>query len=222
MNPADKAGSDELAGADVEPAVDHEAAPSRAWLYISARSALSSKSNEPTVIASSSSAVKAWVFGVDVHAASAATATTNTTFAIDERLLMQAPTHCPRWTLSQTGSKMLGNAMEVAYVTKTQARWVRRRADWICAVAGLAVLGLGMIAVRNGTVTGFEKSIFRAINDLPQALYRPLWPLQQAGNLLVGPVVALVALVLGYRRLAAAALVVTVMKLVLERSSRRW
>ena len=88
--------------------------------------------------------------------------------------------------------------------------------------AGLAVLGLGMIAVRNGTVSGFEKSIFRAINDLPQALYRPLWPLQQAGNLLVGPVVALVAFVLGYRRLAAAALVVTVMKLVLERSSRRW
>ena len=107
--------------------------------------------------------------------------------------------------------------MEVAYVTKTQARWVRRRADWICVALGLAVLGLGMIAVRNGTVSGFEKSIFRAINDLPQALYRPLWPLQQAGNLLVGPVVALVAFVLGYRRLAAAALVVTVMKLVLER-----
>lgn len=102
-------------------------------------------------------------------------------------------------------------------MTKTQARWVRRRADWICVVLGLAVLGLGMIAVRNGTVTGFEKSIFRAINDLPEALYRPLWPLQQAGNLVVGPVVALVALVLGYRRLAAAALVVTVMKLVLER-----
>ncbi len=110
-----------------------------------------------------------------------------------------------------------GTRWEVACVTKTQARWVRRRADWICVVVGLAVLGLGMIAVRNGTVTGFEKSIFRAVNDLPQALYRPLWPLQQAGNLLVGPVVALVAFVLGYRRLAAAALVVTVMKLVLER-----
>ena len=79
-------------------------------------------------------------------------------------------------------------------MTKTQARWVRRRADWICAVVGLSVLGLGMIAVRNGTVTGFEESIFRAINDLPQALYRPLWPFQQAGNLLVGPVVALIAL----------------------------
>ena len=113
---------------------------------------------------------------------------------------------------------MLGETRwEVAYVTKTQARWVRRRADWICVALGLAVLGVGMIAVRNGTVSGFEKSIFRAINDLPQALYRPLWPLQQAGNLLVGPVVALVAFVLGYRRLAAAALVVTVMKLVLER-----
>jgi undecaprenyl-diphosphatase len=94
---------------------------------------------------------------------------------------------------------------------------VRRRADWICLVTGLAILGLGMIAVRNGTVSGFEKSIFRSINDLPEALYRPLWPFQQAGNLVVGPVVAVIALVLGYRRLAAAALVVTVMKLVMER-----
>jgi undecaprenyl-diphosphatase len=74
-----------------------------------------------------------------------------------------------------------------------------------------------MVAVRNGTVSGFEESIFHGINDLPQALYPLLWPFQQAGAVLVGPVVALVAFVLGYRRLAAAALVVTVMKLVLER-----
>ena len=102
-------------------------------------------------------------------------------------------------------------------MTKTQTRWIRRQSDVICIAVGLAVLGLGMIAVRDGTVSGFEESIFRAINDLPQALYPLLWPFQQAGAVLVGPVVALVALVLGYRRLAAAALVVTVMKLVLER-----
>lgn len=110
-----------------------------------------------------------------------------------------------------------GTGRGAELVTKTQTRWVRRRADWICVGVGIAILGLGMLVVRNGTVSGFEESIFRAINDLPQALYRPLWPFQQAGNLVIGPVVALVALVLGYRRLAAAALAVTVMKLVLER-----
>jgi undecaprenyl-diphosphatase len=102
-------------------------------------------------------------------------------------------------------------------MTKTRTRWVRRQSDAVCVAVGLVILGLGMIAVRNGTVSGFEESIFHAINDLPQALYPLLWPFQQAGAVLVGPVVALVAFVLGYRRLAAAALVVTVMKLVLER-----
>ena len=102
-------------------------------------------------------------------------------------------------------------------MTKTRTRWVRRQSDAVCVAVGLVILGLGMIAVRNGTVSGFEESIFHAINDLPQALYPLLWPFQQAGAVLVGPAVALVAFVLGYRRLAAAALVVTVMKLVLER-----
>jgi membrane-associated phospholipid phosphatase len=102
-------------------------------------------------------------------------------------------------------------------VTKTRTRWIRRQSDVICVAIGLAILAAGMIAVRNGTVSGFEKSIFHAINDMPQALYPLLWPFQQAGAVLVGPLVALVAFVLGYRRLAAAALVVTVMKLVLER-----
>jgi membrane-associated phospholipid phosphatase len=102
-------------------------------------------------------------------------------------------------------------------MTKTRTRWVRRQSDAICVAVGVAILGLGMVAVRNGNVSGFEESIFHAVNDLPQALYPLLWPFQQAGAVLVGPVVALVAFVLGYRRLAAAALVVTVMKLVLER-----
>jgi len=95
--------------------------------------------------------------------------------------------------------------------------FVRRRGDAIAAIVGLAVLGLGMIAVRNGTVTSFEESVFRAINDLPGALYPVLWPFQQLGAVLVGPIVALVALVLRRYRLALAALLVTVAKLVLER-----
>ena len=42
------------------------------------------------------------------------------------------------------------------------ARYVRRREDAVVALAGIAVLGAGMIAVRKGSVTGFERSTFRA------------------------------------------------------------
>ena len=40
--------------------------------------------------------------------------------------------------------------------------------------------------VRHGSVTGFERSTFRAVNDLPAALYPVLWPFQQLGVIVVG------------------------------------
>jgi undecaprenyl-diphosphatase len=101
--------------------------------------------------------------------------------------------------------------------TGAQRRFVRRRADAIAAVSGLLVLALGMIAVRHGTVSAAERRVFRAINDLPGALYPILWPFQQLGAVLVGPLVALVALVLRHYRLAIAALLVTAGKLLTER-----
>ena len=61
-----------------------------------------------------------------------------------------------------------------------------------------------MLAVRDGTVSGVEEAVFRAINDLPEALYPVLWPFQQLGALVVGPIVALVAALLRHFRLAAA------------------
>jgi undecaprenyl-diphosphatase len=87
----------------------------------------------------------------------------------------------------------------------------------VAALVGLAVLGLGMLAVRHGTVSSLEERVFRALNDLPGALYPILWPFQQLGAVLVGPLVALVALVLRKYRLAVAAVLVTVAKLLLER-----
>jgi undecaprenyl-diphosphatase len=95
--------------------------------------------------------------------------------------------------------------------------WVRRRSDAVAASAGLVVLALGMVAVRHGEVSGPEEGVFRAVNDLPGALYPLLWPFQQAGAVLVGPVVALVAA--GFRkfRLAVMLLVATAAKLGLER-----
>lgn len=82
---------------------------------------------------------------------------------------------------------------------------------------GLGVLALGVIAVRNGTVTGPEEGAFRAVNDLPGALYPVLWPFQQLGALLVGPAVAVVAAAVRRYRLAVMVLLATVAKLLLER-----
>src|SRR4051795_6182667 len=114
---------------------------------------------------------------------------------------------------SRTLERLMNDAHRAAKLS-----YVRRERDAIAAMVGLAVLGLGMLAVRNGSVSGFEESVFRAINDLPGVLYPVLWPFQQLGAVLVGPLVAVIALILRRYRLAIAALLVTVAKLLLERA----
>src|SRR5689334_12309660 len=98
-----------------------------------------------------------------------------------------------------------------------RGRFDRRREDAIVAGAGLVVLLAGMLAVRHGSVSAVERSAFHAVNDLPQAIYPLLWPFQQLGVIVVGPIAAIVAA--GFRRfrLAGALLVVTIAKLGLER-----
>jgi undecaprenyl-diphosphatase len=93
----------------------------------------------------------------------------------------------------------------------------RRRSDGFAAAGGLLVLAAGMLAVRDGAVSDVEESAFRAVNDLPDALYPLLWPFQQLGVLVVGPIVAIIALLARRPRLAIAALIATVAKLLLER-----
>lgn len=107
--------------------------------------------------------------------------------------------------------------MSTLQTTGPAASWRRRRSDVVAAVAGLAVLLLGMVAVRDSSVSDVEEDLFRAVNDLPEGFYAVIWPFQQLGAIVVGPIVAIVALVLHRRRLAAAAIIVTVAKLVLER-----
>ena len=80
------------------------------------------------------------------------------------------------------------------------------------------MLALGAFIVRDATVPRWEEELFHAVNDLPEALYPVLWPFQQLGALVVGPIVAVVALALRRYRLAVAALLVTVAKLVSERA----
>ncbi|MBA3606250.1 MAG: phosphatase PAP2 family protein [Acidimicrobiia bacterium] len=84
-------------------------------------------------------------------------------------------------------------------------------------VAGLAVLGAGMVAVLDGAVSAVERVAFRVVNDLPDALYPLLWPFQQFGALVVGPVVALGAFATRRVRLSVAVLSVTAAKLGAER-----
>ena len=94
---------------------------------------------------------------------------------------------------------------------------MRRRSYAVVALVGLVVLAAGMVAVRNRSVSGLEEGAFHAVNDLPGALYPVLWPFQQLGAILVGPVVAIAAAAARRFRLAVAVLAATLAKLVLER-----
>jgi undecaprenyl-diphosphatase len=72
--------------------------------------------------------------------------------------------------------------------------------------------------VRDGTVGGFERDVFSAVNGLPAWLERPLWAFQQVGNLAVAfGLVLLIAALLRRPRLAVAAVLAVVAKLGLER-----
>jgi undecaprenyl-diphosphatase len=102
------------------------------------------------------------------------------------------------------------------HVGKPRLARRRRRGDAIAAAVGLAVLLVGILVVRHGTVPSWEEGLFDAINDLPGWLYPLVWPIQQLGVLIVGPVVAIVAAITRRFRLALAALIATVAKLVLE------
>jgi membrane-associated phospholipid phosphatase len=92
----------------------------------------------------------------------------------------------------------------------------RHTSDLYLAGAGLVVLVVCALFAAAG-VPDWEADAFRAVNELPQWLYKPLWPFQQLGMLLVGPAVAIVAFALRRRRLAVAAIAATVGKLVVER-----
>lgn len=95
---------------------------------------------------------------------------------------------------------------------------VRRRADdLIAAGAGLVVLFVCGIIVRDGEVGSAELSVFHAINDLPDVLSPVMRVTQLLGVLVMGPVAAVAALLLRRGRLALAALLVTGGKLVGER-----
>jgi osmoprotectant transport system substrate-binding protein len=107
--------------------------------------------------------------------------------------------------------------MQEAAAAREPAGHTDRVEDFVAIVGGLAVLAIGCVVVRNGSVPAVERAVFHAINDLPEWLYPVAWPMQMFGVLVVGPLVAVVALVLRRWRLAAGAVLATVLKLVTER-----
>lgn len=66
--------------------------------------------------------------------------------------------------------------------------------EWlVVAVAGLGFTAASVAAAGGPRIPPVEARIFRCLNGLPDALYRPLWAPMQLGNLVVGTGVGLVA-----------------------------
>lgn len=96
-------------------------------------------------------------------------------------------------------------------------RLSRRESELFVAGGALAVLTTSLVIVRDGAIPEWERELFDAVNGLPEWIYPILWPFQQVGALVAGPLLAVIALGLRRRRLAVAAVAITVGKLVAER-----
>jgi undecaprenyl-diphosphatase len=72
------------------------------------------------------------------------------------------------------------------------------RAELALLVAGLVVLLVSALAASGGDVAAWERSVFRAINDLPEFLYPPVWVVMQFGSFWA--IVAVGAVALAFRR----------------------
>jgi undecaprenyl-diphosphatase len=93
----------------------------------------------------------------------------------------------------------------------------RRRVDAVAIVVGGLVFAACAVLARNGRVGGVERAVFEAINGVTAPLERVGNAVQYLGTLAIGPIVVVVALILRRWRLAAAAGLVTVLKLLIER-----
>src|SRR3954447_3188879 len=87
----------------------------------------------------------------------------------------------------------------------------------ITGVVSLGVVVLCTILVRDGVVSSAEQSVFRSINDLPDALETPMVGVQYAGVAFVPFLVAAIAAVMRKWRLVIAALLVYPLKLLVEK-----
>jgi membrane-associated phospholipid phosphatase len=93
----------------------------------------------------------------------------------------------------------------------------RVRRDLVVLVASLAVFAVCAVVVADGRVGAVERSVFRAINGLPDWLYRPMLLFQYLGVLAMPLVIAVGALAWRRWRLTAALVLVVPLKLAAER-----
>jgi membrane-associated phospholipid phosphatase len=93
----------------------------------------------------------------------------------------------------------------------------RVRRDGVVLVASLAVFAGCAVVAADGRVGPIERAAFRAVNGLPEGLYRPMLVFQYLGVLAMPLVVAVAALAFRRWRLAAALVLVVPCKLGLER-----
>ena len=68
--------------------------------------------------------------------------------------------------------------------------------------AGAAVLAGSLVPLRRDRIGRREQRAFRLLNNLPDGLYVPAWPVMQLGALGAAPATAAIALATGNRRLA--------------------
>jgi membrane-associated phospholipid phosphatase len=94
---------------------------------------------------------------------------------------------------------------------------VRRRVDAIVVGVGLVVFALCAAIARSGRVGPLERRVFGWVNGLPDVLTAPMVAVQFVGVLAAGFVAAAIALAFRRYRLAIAAVIVTVLKLLAER-----
>jgi membrane-associated phospholipid phosphatase len=94
---------------------------------------------------------------------------------------------------------------------------IRRRLDAAAVAGGLVLFGLCALVADSSRVPAPEHAVFSWINGLPDSLTFAAHGLQFLGVLAVGPNVAMIARAVRRPRLAAAALIVTVLKLLAER-----
>jgi len=72
------------------------------------------------------------------------------------------------------------------------------RAELALLLGGLVVLLVTAVAASGGDVAAWERAFFRAINDLPDFLYPPVWVVMQFGSFWA--IVAVGAVALAFRR----------------------
>ncbi|HEX8861805.1 MAG TPA: glycine betaine ABC transporter substrate-binding protein, partial [Actinomycetes bacterium] len=97
-----------------------------------------------------------------------------------------------------TTSRRAGSALAGAW----RLALPRHPGDLVRLALGVAILVGSAELVRRDRVGVLETNVFRLVNDLPGALYPPLWALMQLGNLVAVPLVAAVAALARRYRLA--------------------